>query len=53
MVKDTTGKELPEGFQTSEFQLEKGFLDFISHRNELKNKINLYLDLILNNPLRQ
>ncbi|MFL2598775.1 MAG: acetyl-CoA carboxylase carboxyl transferase subunit beta, partial [Flavobacteriaceae bacterium] len=37
----------------SEFQLEKGFLDFISHRNELKTKINLYLDLILNHPLRQ
>ena len=32
VVKDTTGKELPEGFQTSEFQLEKGFLDFISPR---------------------
>jgi len=52
VVKDTTGKELPEGFQTSEFQLEKGFLDFISHRNELKNKINLYIDLILNHPIR-
>ena len=37
VVKDTTGKELPEGFQTSEFQLEKGFLDFISHRNDLKD----------------
>ena len=53
VVKDTTGKELPEGFQTSEFQLEKGFLDFISHRNELKDKINLYLDLILNQPVRK
>ena len=52
VVKDTTGKELPEGFQTSEFQLEKGFLDFISHRNELKNKINLYIDLILNHTIR-
>ena len=52
VVKDTTGKDLPEGFQMSEFLLEKGFLDFISHRNELKNKINLYIDLILNQPLR-
>ena len=52
VVKDTTGKELPEGFQTSEFLLEKGFLDFISHRNDLKNKINLYIDLIQNQPLR-
>ena len=52
VVKDTTGKELPKGFQTSEFQLEKGFLDFISHRKDLKNKINLYLDLILNKKIR-
>lgn len=52
VVKDTTGKDLPEGFQTSEFVLEHGFLDFISHRKNLKDKINLYLDLILNQPIR-
>jgi acetyl-CoA carboxylase carboxyl transferase subunit beta len=52
VVKDTTGKDLPEGFQTSEFLLEHGFLDFIAHRKELKNKINLYLDLIQNQPIR-
>ncbi|MEK9608962.1 MAG: acetyl-CoA carboxylase, carboxyltransferase subunit beta [Flavobacteriaceae bacterium] len=52
VVKDTTGQELPEGFQKSEFLLEKGFLDFISHRKQLKYKINLYLDLIMNQPLR-
>ena len=52
VVKDTTGKDLPDGFQTSEFLLEHGFLDFISSRTELKKKINLYFDLILNRPLR-
>jgi acetyl-CoA carboxylase carboxyl transferase subunit beta len=52
VVKDTTGKDLPKGFQRSEFLLEKGFLDFICHRKLLKEKINLYLDLILNQPLR-
>ncbi|MCT4630690.1 acetyl-CoA carboxylase, carboxyltransferase subunit beta [Winogradskyella sp.] len=52
VVRDTTGKELPEGFQTSEFLLEHGFLDFISHRRDLKKKINLYIDLIKNQPLR-
>jgi len=52
VVRDTTGQELPEGFQTSEFLLEHGFLDFISHRKNLKNKINLYLDLVQNQPLR-
>ena len=53
VVKDTTGKDLPEGFQKSEFLLEKGFLDFICHRKDLKNKINQYLDLLLNLPIRQ
>ena len=53
VVKDTTGKDLPEGFQTSEFLLEKGFLDFITHRKNLKDKINLYIDLILNQPIRK
>ena len=53
VVRDTTGKELPEGFQTAEFVLEHGFLDFITERKKLKDKINLYLDLILNTPLRE
>ena len=52
VVRDTTGKELPKGFQTAEFLLEHGFLDFITPRNELKYNINKYLDLILNRPLR-
>src|SRR5690606_34206982 len=52
IVRDTTGKELPEGFQTSEFLLEHGFLDFITPRKELKDKVNQYIDLILNQPLR-
>lgn len=52
VVKDTTGKDLPEGFQTSEFLLEHGFLDFITLRKDLKDKVNQYLDLILNQPLR-
>ena len=52
VVRDTTGKDLPEGFQTSEFLLDHGFLDFISHRKELKDKINLYVDLILNQDIR-
>ena len=52
VVRDTTGKDLPEGFQTAEFVLEHGFLDFITPRKELKDKINLYLDLILNHQVR-
>jgi acetyl-CoA carboxylase carboxyl transferase subunit beta len=52
IVKEATGKDLPEGFQTSEFLKEHGFLDFIVHRRDLKQKINLYIDLIQNNAVR-
>ena len=52
VVKDTTGKDLPEGFQRSEFVLEHGFLDKIIERKDLKKQINLYIDLIQNIPLR-
>jgi len=40
VVKETIKKDLPEGFQRSEFLLEHGFLDFIVHRKELKAKIS-------------
>ena len=52
VVKDTTGKDLPEGFQKSEFVLEHGFLDAIYERKNLKKQINLYIDLIQNLPIR-
>jgi acetyl-CoA carboxylase carboxyl transferase subunit beta len=53
VVRDTTGKDLPEGFQKSEFVLEHGFLDAIYERKELKKQINLYIDLIQNLPIRK
>lgn len=53
VVKDTVGKDLPEGFQTSEFVKEHGFLDFIVHRRDLKTKVNQYIDLVTNQPLRK
>ena len=40
IIKDTVKKDLPEGFQTSEFLLEHGFLDFIVNRKEMKEKIS-------------
>jgi len=43
VVKETIGKDLPEGFQTSEFLLEHGFLDFISERKDLKANISNFL----------
>jgi len=45
VIKETIGKDLPDGFQTSEFVLEHGFLDFIVHRKEMKQKLALLLKL--------
>src|SRR5690606_1026105 len=39
VIKETIRKELPEGFQRSEFLLEHGFLDYVVHRKELKTKL--------------
>ncbi|MEX2597419.1 MAG: acetyl-CoA carboxylase, carboxyltransferase subunit beta [Salibacteraceae bacterium] len=48
VVKETIGKDLPEGFQTSEFVLEHGFLDFIVERKNLREKLNQFITLIKN-----
>lgn len=48
VIKETIGKDLPEGFQTSEFLLEKGFLDFIVDRREAKEKITQLLKFFKN-----
>ena len=48
VIKETIKKDLPEGFQRSEFILEHGFLDFIVPRNELKDKIAVALTLFKN-----
>ncbi|MGB6035717.1 MAG: acetyl-CoA carboxylase, carboxyltransferase subunit beta [Cryomorphaceae bacterium] len=45
VVKETIGKDLPEGFQRSEFLLEHGFLDFIVHRHTLKKQLSLTLSM--------
>ena len=39
VIKQTIGEDLPEGFQRAEFLLEKGFIDHIVHRRELKNTL--------------
>lgn len=45
VIKETIKKDLPEGFQRSEFLLEHGFLDFIADRKELKNKLGQVIRL--------
>ena len=45
VIKETIKRELPEGFQTSEFLLEHGFLDFIVDRKDLKDRMAEMLQL--------
>ena len=48
VVKETIGKDLPKGFQTSEFVLEHGFLDKIVNRKDLKAKLAQLLRMFKN-----
>ena len=47
VIEQTIRQKLPEGFQTSEFLLEHGFLDAVVHRKELKSFIANSLDLLM------
>ena len=46
IIKETIKKDLPEGFQRSEFIMEHGFLDFIVPRKDLKEKLGTVLTLL-------
>lgn len=46
VIKETIGKDLPEGFQRSEFLQEHGFVDFIINRTAAKEKITELLSMI-------
>jgi acetyl-CoA carboxylase carboxyl transferase subunit beta len=48
VIKETIKRDLPEGFQRSEFLLEHGFLDFIVGRKEIKDKLSSVLQLFRN-----
>src|SRR5512135_1843901 len=46
VIKQTIGKDLPPGFQRSEFLLEHGFVDVIVHRKELKSTLSQLVSLL-------
>ena len=48
VIRQTIGRDLPEGFQTSEYLLEHGFLDFIVKRPKLKRKLSRLLKILEN-----
>ncbi len=47
VIKDTTQAELPPGFQTAEFLLDHGLIDAIISRKEMKNRIAIYLEFMM------
>ena len=46
VIKQTIGEDLPEGFQTSEFLLEKGFVDHIVPRSKMKTKLSSLINFL-------
>lgn len=46
VIRETIGKDLPKGFQSSEFVLEHGFLDFIVDRRNLKSRLTTLLKML-------
>jgi acetyl-CoA carboxylase carboxyl transferase subunit beta len=46
VIRETIGKDLPKGFQSAEFVLEHGFLDFIVDRKDLKDKLTSLLTML-------
>src|SRR5690606_38819893 len=46
VIKETIGKDLPKGFQSAEFLVEHGFVDFIVNRKEMKGKLGLLLTML-------
>lgn len=46
VIRETIGKDLPKGFQSAEFVLEHGFLDFIVDRKDLKDKLTSLLKML-------
>ena len=48
VVKETIGRDLPDDFQTSEFLLEHGFLDYIVDRTEIRDKLSLSIKMFMN-----
>lgn len=46
VIRETIGRDLPEGFQTSEFLQEKGFVDFIVKRTEIKEMVSKTVNLL-------
>ena len=53
VIKDTIKENLPDGFQKSEYLLDHGMIDMVSHRKDLKNNITSILDILMNSDIQK
>ena len=53
VIQDTIKENLPDGFQKSEYLLDHGMIDMVSHRKDLKNNITSILDILMNSDIQK
>ncbi len=53
VIENTIKENLPEGFQKSEYLLDHGMIDMVSHRKDLKNNITSILEILMNNEIQK
>ena len=53
VIENTIKENLPDGFQKSEYLLDHGMIDMVSHRKDLKNNIASILEILMNNEIQK
>jgi len=53
VIENTIKENLPDGFQKSEYLLDHGMIDMVSHRKDLKNNITSILDILMNSEIQK
>ena len=53
VIQDTIKENLPDGFQKSEYLLDHGMIDMVSHRKDLKNNITSILEILMNSEIQK
>ena len=53
VIQDTIKENLPDGFQKSEYLLDHGMIDLVSHRKDLKNNITTILEILVNSDIQK
>ena len=53
VIENTIKENLPDGFQKSEYLLDHGMIDMVSHRKDLKNNITSILDILMNSDIQK